>query len=260
MGCSLIKYPTYQPSIPPSDLIEMVRESNGKIRSIRGIGRVEVVSQGKKIRARQFIALAKPDMMRVDLLNPLDLPYLRLAFRGKSFQAMDMRENVFYIGDVAKGLSLFVPLRVTSKEFIAFIFGEMPDQDNVSPQYDPHRGLYQVTFPPSTRWESQIFWIHPKTLKVVEVSKTDGFEGDLIRVSFSKFRKIDSMTFPRRIQIEVPGNNNRIQFNFSKVEVNLPLPQELFRLSIPPGAEVVEIDERMNRERPAFPVNEYTEE
>lgn len=227
----------------------MVRQSNGRIRSIRGIGRVEVVSDGKKFKARQFMVLEKPDMMRVDLLSFLDLPYLRLAFKGDTFQAMDMRANVFYTGELARALSLFVPIRVTSREFIAFVFGEIPEQDHLRARYDPRRRLYELDFPPSTRWKSQTFWIHPKTSRVVEISKKSVRESEkeTIRVSFSRFRKTGSMTFPTEVEIEVSGANNRIRFNFRKIEINPPLPREPFRLPIPPGAEVVTIDEGMRR-------------
>jgi len=217
-----------------------------------------LVSKGKRIRTRQFIALEKPDMMRIDLLNFLDLPYLRLAFQDETFQAMDMRENVFYMGGVAEGLSLFVPLTLTSSEFIAFILGEIPREDRVSVEYDLHRRLYRLTFPPSTRWETQTFWIDPKTLRVVEVSKTDTVKREEIRVSFSQFRKTGSVIFPTAIQIDVPATNNRIRLDFQKMEINLPLSPDLFRLSVPPGAEMVKIDDTMGRFPPALPAQEHS--
>jgi hypothetical protein len=244
-GCYHIKYPPYKPSVPITDLVGMVRESRSQIHSLRGIGRIEVVSQGKRVRTRQFIVLAKPDMMRVDLLHFMDLPYLRLAFRGDTFQALDMRENVFYTGRVVKGLSLFVPLRLTSREFIAFVFGEIPSQEYLSARYDPARRLYQLTFPPSTRWESQTFWIHPKTLRIVEASKTAASEGEVIRIFFSRFRKVGAMNFPAEILLEVSGIGSRIKLDFRKIEVNPSLSPELFRLSVPPGVEVVEITDEV---------------
>ncbi len=255
-GCSHI-YPTYQPSTLSPDLIEVMRESYGQIQSVRGIGRIEVVSRGKIIRTRQFIVLAKPDMIRADLLNFLDLPYFRLAFQGEAFQAIDMRENVFYTGEVAKGVSIFVPLRLSSREFIASILGELPDQSHVLARYDPHRRLYELTFAASARWERETFWIHPKTLKVVEVSKTDALRGGVVRISFSQFRKIGSVSFPMEIQIEEAGANNRIRFNFRKIEINIPLSRELFELSVPPGVEIVEIDERMRLYAPTLPAPDH---
>ncbi len=232
---------------PVAVLIEKVRESNGTIQSVRGIGRVEVFSRGKKFRTRQFLVLTKPDMMRIDLLDFRDLPYMSLAFQGETFEAVDMRENVLYTGEVANGLSLFVPLRLTSVEFIEFIFGEMPNQDQVSARYDPHRRFYQLTFGPSNRWDSQTFWIHPKTLRVVEVSKRDASTGDVIQISFDRFKGRGSTSFPREVKIEVPGDTGRIRFSFQKIDINPPLPRDLFRLLIPPGITVVEIEDEMTR-------------
>ena len=259
-GCSLVTYPPSQPSIPSTDVIHHARRSNDQIRSVRGIGRIELASKGKRVRTRQFIALEKPDMMRIDLLSFLDLPYLSLAFQDETFQAMDMRQNVFYTGGVAEGLSLFVPLTLTTREFIAFLLGEIPSEDGVSVEYDLHRRLYRLTLPPSTRWETQTFWIDPKTLRVVEVSKTDSFKREEIRVSFSHFRKTGSLIFPTEIQIDVPAANNRIRLNFQKIEINLPLSPDLFRLSIPPGVEMVKIHDGMGRFPLALPAQEYSRE
>lgn len=255
-GCSLIKYPPYRLPTPSPDLIERARQSNGEIRSVRGIGRVEVVSQGKKLRSKQFILVGKPDMMRIDLLDFRGLPFLRLAFRGETFQAMDMRENVFYFGEVARGISLFVPLRINSREFVALLLGEMPSQEQVLARYDAHRRLYELTFPPSIRWESQTFWIHPKTLRVKEVSKIGAATGEVIRVSFSRFRRSGHAAFPREVKIEVPGAENRIRFSFQTIDINPRLPRELFRLTIPRGAEVVEIEDEMDPRRLTFPVQQ----
>ncbi len=246
-GCSLLKHPTYRAIPPVADLVEKVRESNGTIHSVRGIGRVEVFSRGKKFRTRQFLVLTKPDMMRIDLLDFRDLPYMSLAFQGETFEALDMRENVFYTGEVANGLSLFVPLRLTGVEFIEFIFGEMPDQDQVSARYDPHRRFYQLTFGPSNRWDSQTFWIHPKTLRVVEISKTDASTGDVIQISFDRFKGVGSKSFPREVKIEIPRDTGRIRFIFQKIEINPLLPRELFRLLVPPGVAVREIEDEITQ-------------
>jgi hypothetical protein len=202
-----------------------------------------LVSRGKRFRTRQFIAAVKPDMMRIDVLNPLNLPYLSLAFQDETFQAMDMRDNVFYTGGVAEGLSLFLPLCLTGREFIALIFGDIPKENHVAIKYDSHRHLYRIDFSPSTRWTEQTFWIDPKTLRVVEIAKTDAVKGDEIRVSFSQFRKTTSGTFPTEIGIQLPAVNSRIQLSLRKIEINPPLNRELFHLSVPPGAEVLEIDQ-----------------
>ncbi len=227
----------------------MVRQTDVQIQSIRGIGGVEVVSNGKKFKARQFMVLGKPDMMRVDLLSFLDLPYLRLAFKGDTFQAMDMRSNVFYTGELVKALALFVPIEVTSREFIALVFGEIPEEDHLWARYDPGRRLYELDFPPSARWTRQTFWIQPKTSRVVEIFKKGVRESEkeTIRISFGRFRKAGSMTFPTQVEIEASGADNRIRFNFRKIEINPPLPREPFRLPVPPGAEVVTIEEGMRR-------------
>lgn len=245
--CSFPRRPTTQPSIlvPPS--LEAVRLSNEGIRSLRGVARSELVYQGKRIRIRQAIALAKPGFMRIETLNFLDQPVFILATDGATLQAMSLSENLFYRGTVSQGLNHFMRLEMSSQELISLILGEIPPRQDGSISYDPRRRLYRLAIPPSRRWETQTFWIEPKTLRVVEVSSTDRFGRDEIRVFFSQFRKTGSFTFPREIRIDVPVSNDRIQLGFRKIEINPFLPSDLFRLSVPPGVEVVEISESMSR-------------
>jgi len=246
-GCSLVRPPSWRPSIPFSPLIEAVRLSNERIRSLRGIARIELVYQGKRFRARQAIALAKPGLMRLETLGLLNQPLLILATDGVTLQALSISENRFYEGTVSGGLSHFMHLRTNSEEFVSLILGSIPLREDGSLRYDAYRSLYQLTFPPSTRWETQTFWIHPKTLRVLEILKTDALNGEEIRISFGRFRKAGSVTFPMEIDIEVPAADNRIRLRFRRVEVNPSLSQDLFRLSTPPGVEIVAIDQDMGR-------------
>ncbi len=132
---------------------------------------------------------------------------------------------------------------MSSEDLVSLILGEIPPDGDGALRYDSRRNLYELTFPPSMRWETQTFWIHPETLKVVEASKTDIFTREETRVSYNKFRKTDSVIFPTEIEIEAPGENSRIGLSFRKIEINPPLSLDLFRLSIPPGVEVVEMED-----------------
>lgn len=255
LSCCLLKRPPSRPSIPAPPLVEEVRLLNERIRSLRGTARIELSYQGKRLRARQAIALAKPGFMRIETLNFLNQPLLILVTDGVTLQAMSLSENRFYRGDVSKGLAHFTGLRMSSEELVSLILGEIPLRGDSSIGYDSRRRLYVLTFPPSNRRKTETFWVDPKTLRVVEISKTDLKSGE-IRILFSRFKKAGSATFPREIEIEVPETDNRIGLNFRKVEVNPLLGPDLFRLPIPPGVEVVEIDDAGGQFPRAFPAQE----
>ena len=258
LSCTLLKYPPSRPSISAPPLVEEVRLSNERIRSLQGIARVDWIYQGKRLRTRQAIALAKPGFMRLETLNFLNQPLLILTTDGVTLQAISLSENRFYRGAVSEGLTHFMGLRMGSEELVSLILGEIPLRGDATINYDSRRGLYRLTFPPSARWETETFWIDPKTLRVLEISKTDPLGREEIRILFGPFRKRGSVTFPTKIQIELPTVDNRIRLNFRKVEINPPLSPDLFRLPIPPGIEVVEIDDSMGRFPSAFPAQEYS--
>ncbi len=243
-GCFRVQYPA-QPAIPVSDFVKKVRLPGEAILSIRGLARIEVISRTRRFNAREFIALVKPRMIRLDTMTFLDQPlFLFVSRDGVSFQAMSLSENRFYEGTVANGFSRLIPLGigVDSQEFISILLGEIPSHDEASIQYDQRKQLYRLSFPPSSRWQEQIYWVHPGSFRVVEVSKKTYPKGDEIHVFFRNFKETGNTTFPMQIEIEVPAADIRTQIAFRQIEVNPTLPPDLFSLSIPQGAEIVRMD------------------
>jgi hypothetical protein len=156
---------------------------------------------------------------------------------------MSLSENRFYRGGVSEGLGHFLHVRINSEALVSLVLADMPSVEEVSMDYDSGKGLYRLAFPPSAQWMVQTYWIHPKTLRVVEMSKTLALEGEEIRVFFREFRKTGSVRFPREIEIEVPGASNRIRIDLHEIDINPSLPPDLFVLTPPAGVEVLEIDD-----------------
>ena len=242
-GC----FPLKHPKIPPSSLvpppIAAIRSANDTVRSFRGVASTRLVYQGKSLKVRQAIALAQPGWMRFETLSFLDQPLWILATDGVELQAISLPENRFYRGSVADGLSHLLGFRLTGQEFVSLFLGAIPDRTDGFVRYDSQRGVHRLTFPPSSRWEAETFWIDPNTLRPVEISKIDASTGHEIRISFNRFQRKESMMLPGEVVIELPGPENRVRFVFRKTEINPPLSPDLFRLTIPPGVEVVEIDD-----------------
>jgi hypothetical protein len=227
--------------------------SNEGIRSLRGIARINLRYAGKRLKVKQAIALAKPGFIRLETFSFLDQPLLIVATDGVNLQAVSLPENRFYRGTVAAGLSRFIHLTMSSEEFVSLILGEIPRCRSAVMGYDLSRRLFTLTFPPSSRWERETYWVHPETLRVVAISKADASKREAFRVVFSRFKKAGSRTFPMLIQIEAPGDENRIELYFRTTEINASLPRDLFSLAVPPGLEVVDMDETIQQSPLAFP-------
>jgi hypothetical protein len=233
-----------------------VRLSNETIRSLRGVANIGLSYQEKSLKTRVAIALAEPGLMRLETLNFLDQPLLILTTDGVALQALSMPENRFYRGTVLEGLSHFINLRIGSEALVSLILGRIPTTGDGSIRYDANRGLYRVSFPPSIRWKMQDFWIHPRTLRVIEIAKKDAMSGEAIRVSFSRVRKVQSVDFPTGIEIGIAEVNSLITLRFRKLEINPSFAPDLFRLAIPPGVEVVELDHVIGRQPSALGTEE----
>ena len=254
-SCSFVA-PSPSRSPTPLPSLEAVRLSNETIRSLRGVANIELLYQGKWLKTRVAIALAEPGLMRLETLNFLDQPLLILTADGVALQAFSLPENRFYRGTVSEGLTHFMNLRIGSEAFVSLILGKIPTTGDGSIRYDSNRGLYQVTFPPSIRWRMQTFWIHPRTLRVVEITKRDALTGKEIRIWFSRVRKVQSVDFPMGIEIGITEVNSLIKLRFRTLEINPSFAPDLFRLTIPPGVEVVELNQAIKRPPSALETEE----
>lgn len=257
-GCFPLKQPPTSPPAGVAPSIETIRSANAPIRALRGVVRTELTTSRKSLKVKQAIAVAQPGWMRIETLGFLDQPLWILATDGVVLQAISLPENRFYRGSVSDGLTVFLGFRLTGEEFVALFLGEIPDRMDGFVRYDPQRNLHRLTFPPSSRWAAETFWIDPKTLRPVEISKIDASTGHEIRFFFNRFRQKESVMFPKEVAVELPGPESRVRFVFRKTEINPTLPPGLFRLAIPPGVEIVDID-HTDRFPFAFWVDEWTE-
>jgi hypothetical protein len=246
-GCFPLKPPKVPPPIVVSPPIAAIRSANDTVRSFRGVASTKLFYQGKSLRAKQAVAVAQPGSMRFETFGFLNQPLWILVTDGVTLQVASLSENRLYQGAVSEGLNQILGFRLTSQEFVSLFVGKLPDRMDGSVSYDPERGLHRLVFPPSSRWHAEMFWIHPRTWRVVEICKTDAMTGREIRVSFNRFQRKGSVVFPREITLTLDRPDDRVQFVFRNTEINPALPPELFRLTVPPGIEVVELGDDMAR-------------
>lgn len=70
-----------------------------------------------------------------------------------------------------------------------------------------------------------------------------GPDGKLVSDSaYAEYKDYDGISYPSRIEINLPQEEYEFTFHMLKVEINQPLTQSQFTLDQPPGAEVIHLD------------------
>jgi hypothetical protein len=70
-----------------------------------------------------------------------------------------------------------------------------------------------------------------------------GPDGKLVSDSrYANYKDYGGISYPSRIEVNLPQEEYDFTFNMLKVEINLPLNQDQFVLDQPPGAEVIHLD------------------
>ncbi len=72
---------------------------------------------------------------------------------------------------------------------------------------------------------------------LLEILPGEGREPLRIRVTFSKYRSVDSVDFPFRIHVLDEGSGRYFQLDFHEINLNRELPADLFDFDPPQGAE-----------------------
>ena len=79
-------------------------------------------------------------------------------------------------------------------------------------------------------------YIDAKTFQLVRTDSTRTVRGRPVHITttFGDFKKTGGVLFPRVVEVEAAGRPNRLRVVVDSVEINPPLSDARFELSVPP--------------------------
>ena len=227
-----------------SDLLQRIQARNRRIHSIRAQAKVTVNLGKNRFRLEELIIVKKPASLRVEAFSPIGQSLLYLITDGKVLEALVPGENRLYRGKAtAKNLSPFFSFPADAGKLIPLIVGDVgwSDDERLAIHYSQKDRAYIVKedTPEGSR---RIFWIDPLHFAPLRATELDKLRNPRWEVLFANFRKRKGIHFPMDIEFRIPPSERRIRMHLLEWEINPPLGEGTFRLDVPKGVEIIDMD------------------
>lgn len=241
VGCAAqLPRPELDAPAPPeqltAQLLQRVQQQATAYRSLEGLAKVRISSQGQNYNATQVVLVEQPDRLRAETLSPFGTPLLVLATDGQQVTALIPGEGVFYQGVASPGnLQRFTRLPLLLEDLISLLLYQVPlleareqslsrdGEGNLRLLLTGSNGLRQeLTFNGAHMLTSAAF-LQQQQLQM--------------RVSYRDFSG-DGTGYPTNLLLEMPVVQTEASLNFSEVRLNGSIPPVRFRQVPPAGVEV----------------------
>lgn len=236
-GCARVPPPDLSPE--PGALLEQVRASQERVTGCRGSARVSVSSPQASGSLDAWIAAARPDRVRLELLDFFGNTALVLVAGGGRFALYDARSGTLYRGeDTPDNLRRLLPVPIDAPALSSLVCGSVPLVAPQTARAWAGDGVMNLELTaPAAR---QALRIGPEaTVRSATVTPLTG-SGSPWSVAFHVFRHRAGAFVPTDAELEGEGASVSLHWKEDR-EVNPPPEEGLFRLDPPRGAQVVDL-------------------
>lgn len=229
--------PPPAPPVSAAVLLERMADSAAAFSSLEGLAKVRINSEGKTQSVSEVLLAEKPDRLRLETLSPFGQPLLVMATDGDRIEVLVPGEGKFYRDDFSLvHLQRLTRLPLQLTDLVHLLLYQVPvighEQQVVTPEaggdllltlFAGEGRRQELRFDPLLRLTGAAYYRDDELLLDVVYSR---FTGDL-------------RPFPLSASLTVPSSKTEATVAFSEVRTNVPIPAERFRLTPPPGVDIL---------------------
>ena len=240
------------------NLEEMSRAISTLMAAVSFTASAGVLTRGEETvyrETRGFLVVERPSHIRMRGEAPLALvTVFDMVSDGETFQLNVPIQNRVFVGDTSsRATADNAILNLRPQHIMDALFVDVDqyvDSTNVLPVFyeavDGRRSFYVFEFVDSAGDEPHVIeklWIDRRDLRV---SRKESFGPQGTRetdVSYDLYREVEGISFPGRILIERPSEDYSLEISFDSTQLNMPIEESAFVVPVPPGAELIEIND-----------------
>ncbi|MCF6179912.1 MAG: DUF4292 domain-containing protein [Geopsychrobacter sp.] len=228
-----------QISLPPKPeaqlLLQRLATEGARWQQLDAAAKIGFVRAGKHMSTQQFLLLARPDRLRVDVLALFNQLALQLSVVEGELQILLKTTNPvqFYHGPASDELlARFTRLPLRAEQLINLILYAPPVSAGASARVEIVAERYLLTLNPGDGgYRQQFFFDERLRLRRAVYQRNANI---LLSVDYSKIAGKDN--FPRRIQIKMPVQQTAVTITLSDVILNEPSALSRFQIAPPVNA------------------------
>ena len=278
-GCGCASVPPPSSPVPNGDAALARMRATFKCGSgIQASAKLDHFGARGRVRGDMMMFAVRPANLRMDVLAPppLQQPILTLTSDGSSFALADLQQKRFFVGPAsACNIARLTTVPIPAHVLVELLHGEAPVLKHAPGSATVEwsgKGYYVVTVAGANNASEQIHlaprpddmakpWGEQRMRVLDVLVKQEGlvvYHAELDEHSTAPMGKdqvdeagIDpplpvsgpfcDAEVPRKIHVEVPGQEDDVQFRFESITWNPPLPEGTFRQARPSGLAVTPV-------------------
>jgi len=250
LGCAYkkIEKPIIQPessAISVSSIIDLIGERNNKIKNIRGIAKINIISSNSTQRLKEAIVVHGDSHIRLESLNITGQPSIIMVSDSNAVTIYNINENRFYKGDASSEvLHKITGIYLSPFEIANLLTGRHPIENKKieDMHLTKENRVYILRTQLSGSKSYNEMQFEPNNLSIITIKRYDD-TGKVIKfITFSDYKKVGEYLFPFKRQILLPPKGLSMTVEYTEIEINTEIEESVFNLTIPEDAEEIQIN------------------
>ncbi|HZZ85357.1 MAG TPA: DUF4292 domain-containing protein [Anaeromyxobacteraceae bacterium] len=251
-GCVPRRAPPPDLSRDPQELLQAVRASQDRIKTVQGSARVHLDSPRLKVPGglQEFVAAEKPDRLHLETLDFFGDVASVLVASGGRFGLYDAKEHVLYRGAATpENVSRFLPVVLPIEELVTVLCGSAPLLPGRAVAAEPGDGVLLLTLAAGPVGQqlavgelASVSWSRVRRL-TRDAAGREAQDAPAYDLELNLRRHRAGVVFPHELKLVAPSARSTVELTWGDdLVVNGRIDPRLFEIKAPAGARVVELD------------------
>lgn len=227
----------------PAELLAQLRRLGAERTSMRSDGRVTAFGPEGRIRLRAILVAQRPSAFRVETLTPFEQPIDVMVSGGERLWLLS--GGTLYEGAAtAENVARLLPMPLRPEEVVETLLGGVPLSDRFVPtRVDDEDGRWVLVLD-GPGGETGRLRVDPGTLRVLEAEVLEASGEARVKVRLDGYERAEDggPAVPLHIDVEVPSRELEVRIRLQQPETNVEMPESIFEMAPPPGAEPAPIE------------------
>ncbi len=234
-----------KPTRSPDEILRNIEMREREIEDLKGIARIRVTNADRNHSLKEVIIVRRPSSLRMETLGFFGQPLFFLTVKEGRLSILSLMEKRFYQGAVTpENLSIIFPFHLGSEDLCSILLGGIPVIEYLSMdmEFVREENLYILKLMKEGGGPTQFLWVEPSDLSIMKTEIYDYSENFVLGVIFDDYKRINGRVFPMSACILLPSSSTKIRINYSELEINTGVTEDVFDLDVPPGVKIVNLD------------------
>lgn len=230
--CSLFYFEGCAPSTPlqtertiaPDRLIKRLEANRRKIKSLTGSGTISIKTTELDTKSSFQVEIKKPDSIKVSFFGPFGIDLAYALITQYDFQFYDVINNTVYKGKQRPGvMKEILKVNISYEDLMDLITGSVNFADRLRGEPSSSELIddqLTLTYNDSLSQKTNSYIIQYNKLEIRQFLQNSAKGKNLIETKFSNFNRIDEIPIPMGIVFNDFVNNQKIQIEYKKFEIN----------------------------------------